>query len=117
MKVVVSLTIIMKEIRTLYYFQLNFMKYVRTPKFFLCVFLFFRKNVNAHLMTYTTMSNREKIVNFYVINDSLITITYVIEFTYHQVVTKLDDMFKLSFNWLTQLVCRYIIQRAIIEDA
>ena len=21
-----------------------------------------------------------------------------------------------SFNWLTQLVCRYIIQRAIIED-
>lgn len=87
MNVVVALTIIMKEIRTLYYFQL-------VNIFFVC-FLFFRKNVNAHFLTYITVSGREKIINFYVINDSLIIIKYVIEFTYHQVVTKLDDMFKV----------------------
>ena len=71
MNVVVALTIIMKEIRTLYYFQL-------VNIFFVC-FLFFRKNVNAHFLTYITMSGREKIINF----------------TYHQVVTKLDEMFKV----------------------
>ena len=88
MNVVVALTIIMKEIRTLYYFQL--------VNIFFCVcILFFRKNVNAHFLTYITVSGREKIINFYVINDSLIIIKYVIEFTYHQVVTKLDDMFKV----------------------
>ena len=87
MNVVAALTIIMKEIRTLYYFQL-------VNIFFVC-FLFFRKNVNVHFLTYITVSGREKIINFYVINDSLIIIKYVIEFTYHQVVTKLDDMFKV----------------------
>ena len=88
MNVVVALTItIMKEIRTLYYFQL-------VNIFFVC-FLFFRKNVNVHFLTYITVSGREKIINFYVINDSLIIIKYVIEFTYHQVVTKLDEMFKV----------------------
>ena len=87
MNVVAALTIIMKEIRTLYYFQL-------VNIIFVC-FLFFRKNVNAHFLTYITVSGREKIINFYVINDSLIIIKYVIEFTYHQVVTKLDDMFKV----------------------
>ena len=51
--------------------------------------------MNAHFLTYITVSGRQKIINFYVINDSLIIIKYVIEFTYHQVVTKLDDMFKV----------------------